>query len=377
MEHYFKKTGPDEGELYVTGQEVLLTSVELPDVKPQKALAALPYAMEDELIDDVEEYHFALLGREANRYHVAIIKRAWLTEVIAPIIDEGLCVNYCAPIALVLPWDECEWTLAIHGELVWFRMGKYEGWCIEAENAVRLLMLTIDSTQQLPAILRMHLFADNKSSHEAQLIEEIKSSLNPFHIEVKEFQESLSWYAFLDEKTIKPTKEIQLLQGGFKPKNRASPTKSIWLATAAVALASVLLSISGQTYLYWALKKQAMTLDSEVLTYYQKVFPEAHTVTSPKILIQREIDKLGQHKGGQFFHVLTLLAEEINAQALQVTIDNLTYSRGKLLSNIEFTDASVLETFSQDLRSKGLNVQQDSAFSKDNKVQARLIIDTA
>src|SRR3982750_1699390 len=45
--------------LIVPAQDIVLTAATLPKLNRQKLLQALPFALEDQLIDDIHELHFA------------------------------------------------------------------------------------------------------------------------------------------------------------------------------------------------------------------------------------------------------------------------------------------------------------------------------
>ena len=70
----------------VPAAEVLLTSVEIPARSPSKIRAALPFALEEELADDIDSLHFAIGAKhESGRIPVAVASRgamdAWLERL--------------------------------------------------------------------------------------------------------------------------------------------------------------------------------------------------------------------------------------------------------------------------------------------------------
>ena len=87
----------------VPAEDVLLTSVHIPARSQAKIRAALPFALEEDLADDVEDLHFAVGDRqENNRLPVAVVSRekmsrwqerldeAGIVSVMVAAINHGL-----------------------------------------------------------------------------------------------------------------------------------------------------------------------------------------------------------------------------------------------------------------------------------------------
>ena len=60
--------------VFVSGVEVVLTDVALPNMNKQKLLKAIPFALEEQLASDVEDNHFAMGDRQQeDKVNVAIV----------------------------------------------------------------------------------------------------------------------------------------------------------------------------------------------------------------------------------------------------------------------------------------------------------------
>ncbi len=77
----------------VPGVEVLTTSVDIP-IKGAKMQAALPYALEELLADDVESLHFAAGSKRSNgRTPVSVVSRQAMDHWISVLRDAGIEAN--------------------------------------------------------------------------------------------------------------------------------------------------------------------------------------------------------------------------------------------------------------------------------------------
>lgn len=75
----------------VPAEEVLLTSVHIPARSAAKIKAALPFALEENLADDVEDLHFAIGDRqENNRLPVAVVARDKMSQWLHRLSEAGI-----------------------------------------------------------------------------------------------------------------------------------------------------------------------------------------------------------------------------------------------------------------------------------------------
>jgi len=92
--------------------ETLLTRVTLPTRSRAKIQQALPYALEDQLLDDPEKLHFAYLRESDGALAVAVTHRARLNAWIDAFKLAGLRPASLCPANLSLPLYPAAWTVA-------------------------------------------------------------------------------------------------------------------------------------------------------------------------------------------------------------------------------------------------------------------------
>ncbi|MEX1265339.1 MAG: type II secretion system protein GspL, partial [Woeseia sp.] len=72
----------------VPGADVLTTSVDLPIKAGARLHAALPYALEESVAEDVEQLHFAAgTRRDQGRTPVAVVSRGLMDDWLARLVD--------------------------------------------------------------------------------------------------------------------------------------------------------------------------------------------------------------------------------------------------------------------------------------------------
>lgn len=124
--------------LLVPGEDVVLLAVDLPLPTQRKRLQALPFAIEDRLIEPVEAVHLALGGEIApRRYLVAVVRHQTIRQWIAAAEAAGLGDAAMMPDALVLPRiADDAWAVEIDGARALVRTGDGAGFAVPAARLV-------------------------------------------------------------------------------------------------------------------------------------------------------------------------------------------------------------------------------------------------
>jgi general secretion pathway protein L len=109
----------------VPGAEVRLAAVSVPARQPAKVLQAAPYALEDQLAEDVETLHFALGPRQPDgQWPVAVTSRARMNEWLKPFQERGLKPDAILPETLCLPATEPgRWSALAEPDQITVRTG--------------------------------------------------------------------------------------------------------------------------------------------------------------------------------------------------------------------------------------------------------------
>ena len=118
----------------VPTEAVLLLAVDLPIANRAKRLAALPFAIEDRIVDPVDAVHLAI-GAELSpkRFLVGVVRHERMAEWIARIEEAGLDHAALVPDALALPRPgESEWAVDLGSTRAVVRRGDGTGFAVPA-----------------------------------------------------------------------------------------------------------------------------------------------------------------------------------------------------------------------------------------------------
>lgn len=98
----------------VPAEEIFLDNVALPGKNRKKLRRAIPYAVEDQLIDDVDNLHFALSDQpQHGRYLVAAVEDRMMDYWDKALINAGIRVETIIPDVSALEQSETGWTVLL------------------------------------------------------------------------------------------------------------------------------------------------------------------------------------------------------------------------------------------------------------------------
>jgi len=116
-------------------EQMFLTSVNTRARKQKHLLKAIPFALEDELADDVDSLHFALGQRYGeNDFPVAVIDKHMLDAVLGQLSEVGIYPDLLTADVFGLPFREDTWTILIENDRALVRTAKYQGFTIDIHN---------------------------------------------------------------------------------------------------------------------------------------------------------------------------------------------------------------------------------------------------
>ena len=352
----------------VPGDDVLLNKVSLPTQNRKKMQTALPYALEDQLVSDIEQLHFAIGERnERGEVACAIVAHKKMQDWINKLKQFGIHPHVMVPDILALPFVEGAWSMLVEDNDVIIRTGNQSGMSVDENQAM----------DYLPILLDEH--ADDKPEqfmvYKTDAMADAKASLSVFDLPVTEDNISNGILTFVHGLVINDT--INLLQGEYSRREQMGKIWRPWLPAAAMFGALVLLQLVITTSHYFQLKSQSNELRAQVEQTYRSAFPQAKNVVNPRVQMERKLKELrgGSGLGGD--GVLGLLQSSGPAlkKASGLMIKSVRYKEGKLNIDIVINDLQSLDKLKQQLISQGrVAVDIVSANSRDNKVESRLKI---
>jgi general secretion pathway protein L len=350
----------------IPADEALVTQVEIPTKNRQRLLQAIPFALETELTQDVEELHFAVgatVGQ--NTTPVVVISRIRIEKWLSALESQGIEPQGLYLDLLCLPHQQESWSLLIDQAQLQILSGLNQGFCADRENAPELLQIALqqagDTGPQRLALYRL-------DEQEIALPEGIETE----SIEL-DSQESL--IGLLAEQ-LNEKSQINLLQGEYKKVDKFTLQWKRWLPAAVLAGVALLLSLTLNLFDYYRYKQQSVDLKREIEQVFRQAFPDIKRIVDPKFQMEQELKTMrgGQRGGSAQFGSLFVPAAAVIKSSPDTRLENISFRDGLLDLQLTIKELQALEKLKQAIEEKGLRVEIRTANATGNQVSSHLRI---
>jgi len=356
----------------ISGTAVLLTQVAIPSKQRQRILQALPFALEEELAENIENLHFAVGGREAEseKIAVAVIARSIMDGIIQELQSVNIKADAIIPDFLAVPELAEAWSIFYCKNKVLVRIAAQSGFSIEKDNLLAVLQITLNEYKnQVPK--QFIVFKDKKSIHDID-------ALQVLNIPIKVESHTEFALAWLAKGLADKTPSLNLLQGNYRPVSKTANTWRHWRLTALLLLSLFAMQVTQQIIEYQGLKNQRTELDTQIEQIYRQTFPEARRIVNPRVQMEQQLKTLrSQHGGAINDDNFLLLFNQISIPLQQtkgLNIQRIDYRSGQFDIHLEVADWQAWEYLKRKLEALNLSVEKQSATSNNNVVQSHLRI---
>ena len=345
----------------VPTSDILLKWVELPPKAGRKALAAIPFILEEELSGDISQQFFALGPKKGNKQAVAIVNKEKLQSWLNIIEDAGLACDQLIPDVLALPLvSENAWSILELGQQLLVRKDDWAGlqgerdWLIQAIN--HLARQYAKKTEQT-------LLVNDYSGTDLADIENLDVSVMPLELPMKVLAQGVK------------SAKFNLLQGQYKINNKVSGQWKTWRLAAVLAGIALFTTLIDRSLEQSRLNEQLADLKTQVSSEYKRAFPNAGAYRDLRTTMTRQMKAL--EKGGTGASMLIMLSqlrpafEDSNVKPQTMRFDS---SRAELRIQAVATNFDDLDKFKRQAEAQGFTVEQGSINQKDNQVIGTLSI---
>jgi len=358
--------------ILIPGTDVLLTQTDIPSKQQQRIIQAVPYALEEQLAEDVEDLHFALGKREplSGNITVAVIARAKMDAYLQQLKAVGITTMVFIPDILAIPKPSDGWGILYLDDIVLIRTGLYAGFAIEPHclgEALHSALLEHENNppQQITVFSGAEPITTLTDLHALGI--PITEETHPKGI--------LAWFA----QGLIETKPLNLLQGDYRPQDKMVKLLRPWRLTAILLLLWGGLLMAEQWIEYYRLSQQRQLLNAQIEKIYRGAFPKARKIVNPRVQMEQKLTALRAQQGSsapneKFLSTLTKISTHL-ARTPAFNLKRLDYRQGKFDIQLTVANLQALEHLKHRLTNLGFTVEIQSATSRNTKVESRLRIE--
>ena len=333
----------DDASVIVAAERVLATTAALPRIKRSKLETALPFALEDALIDDAAEAHVTPGAKLVDgRTVLYAVNRNWLARFLAASAAAKVRIRRVIPEFCMLPTRADEWSVAWDGTQGFLATAHNLGGALDSGDDARVpISLKLRLQQGAPAALR--LFA---------LGNEIQAPDWGLGIPVIYEKQNIDW-----RRTPVPGDAPDLLSGKLAPPPRISEFWP-WLRPALMA-ALLLFGVEVcSSNLEWALlANEKRHLMHGMTETFRETFGADATIVDAPLQMRRNVARLRHAAGIADDADFSPLLERFAAATGSLTgasLRTLRYADGKLDVEMALANAAALDKLQQHITETGL-----------------------
>ncbi|MEJ2403363.1 MAG: type II secretion system protein GspL [Candidatus Thiodiazotropha sp.] len=354
----------------IPASEVLMTHVRIPTRNRQRLLQAIPFSLENELTEDIDELHFAAGVMDDNQLTpVMVIARQRLEEWLSHLEEAGLEPMGLFVDLTCLPRPEGAWSLYQDPQFLLIQTQQNQGFSVDTMNAESVLGLALKQAQEHPPQkLVVHCLEGMEP------IPNLDSIAPDCEITVQSVPSRSELTALLAS-NLNEKSRINLLQGQYLRVDKTTLQWKRWLP--AVVLGAVFTGLSMATTVkdYYTYEQQSKALDLEIRKTFQDAFPDIKRIVDPRVQMEQQLKALqGSGKGFAQFSNLFIPAAEIVNKAPNTTLESISFRDGQLDLQLTIKELQALEPLKSQLRAAGLNVEIRSANASGSQVTSHIRI---
>ena len=356
----------------VPASEALTFAVDIP-AKGSRLLAALPYALEDQVADDIEDLHFAPGKRHGSgAVPVAVVAKTSLEEWLDRLREAGLAPASIVPENHGLARTPNTLSLLVADDLIFFNDGADMSFVIAGispSDAVTAAGVIDDDQSESSQHLFVYCDAAVNDRYEkdwALLRHELSS------VDVNLLPDGILPRLAV---TVASGEGINLLQGRYAAKTDITVMLRPWRYAAIFLLALGVVSIIGKGADYYRLSAERTALQQQFTEEYRTLRPSGSgQVVDPVGAVNELRRSLGASTTAEpvFLPLLTQLAEALQQNDAAV-VESASYRAGAIDVRLNAPDVPTLDRIVQAVNASGrFSATLKSADSVGDRVKSQI-----
>jgi general secretion pathway protein L len=362
----------------VPARDVLRTRADVPLKGGAKLQQALPFALEEQVAEDIDALHFAAGARgEDGRLDVAVVRRDTLAGWLAALEAAGIVPQrVCSEADAVAPMPNTA-TLAVQDDAAVLVESDGTSTAMDADavEGVLALWLARRPAAGNPEAGPLHLVAYGSPGALAPL-DPVWDELRPRveTLDVRVLAEGLLPRLAAQVAT---APGVNLLQGAYARRAGVGAWWPAWRVAAALLAAFALLATAAALLELRALRREVAALDATIDQAFHYVFPDAGPIQDARAQLSSQLQLLGGQGGGashEFLDTLRVVAQALSANG-GARVEAVSYRTGTMELRLRAPNVEALDRIQQLVsQSGGLQAQIQSANAAGEEVVGRLQI---
>ena len=355
--------------------QILLAEPELPPGSGVRLARAVPFALEEQLTEDIDQLSFAIgRRRPSGGTPVAAVSRAVLQGWLSDLSAAGLEPLAMYPDISLMPENPGQTVLWLEkGRLAVRRPGALP-FAVELAPVSEALVVAgviadpLDATAEPKVPESAILYVTREDWARSQIeFEQLSDKFDSLKVQLLP-DGPLPWLA----RGLETTDAVNLLQGDFARSTDFSARWRQWRTAALLAAALLAVHVASQALQIRQAKHETAALDGQIANIFSAAMP-AEPMQDPRRQMQSRLDRI--HKSGaspeDFLRTLKALSSAM-AVTPKTDIDALSYRDNSLDMKVRAPSLAALSQLSQLIGKQGMTAEIQSSTPVAGGVEAHI-----
>lgn len=366
----------------IPGDEVLFCVADIPAKQARFIRQALPFAIEEQLAQDVESMHLALGAHVEEGYRVAAIDRGAMT--LWSTLFGGWAntrLTAICPDAALLPVEGDGWAICLSGDTALLASGRGEWLRMNADNLAMFAgTLALPREDEVISDVPITLYGDQDAQEHHQDLDSVLTSNATISLKRDVLEISpVELLAHAHQRHL--CEPINLCEGEFAIGSSNTGVLRPWRPLIAVACTWFVLQIALEIGLGIYQQQKAEDIQQQAMTMYRQYFPQDRRTHAGNVrrVVEGQLRLAGSEGGSaDFLSLIKQTGQQYEALPGResVTFSSLNYSesRGELIVDLRADSFNKLSALRNGLVQRGLNADIGSVVNEASGARGRLTI---
>ncbi len=354
-----------------------INQLQLPTQNMQKLLKAVPFAIEEFIADDIENFHFVVAkNNHDNATSVVGININTLEKIVQIFQDANINVEKIVPDVLCLAADSKQWVCLNYKNTSYLQTDITNGMVVSHELLPYVLKNKLqDESQTRPEKILLFSEQENTAVFDTLKTENI---LDDDDIEVSRIvYNTHPLVVFCGN--YKQALPLNLLQQTFKPKRKTSGYWQHWRLAASLAAIWLVLHLGLTGFQRAQLNQENIITKATIEKIYKKSFPKSRKIINPRVQMEQKLEELKGNASNGSRGLIFLLAESfsiLGQDKKNITVQSLTFRNNRMDIGLESSNLQAIENLNKNLNNnKNIKSEITSSSSEKDKVKGNLRIE--
>lgn len=370
LEHLTEKAQQRKVVVFVPGCDVAIKQLNVP-AKSQRAIKlAVPYMLEDELAQDVEQLFFAYANikndahtsssNNSNNCFVAVVEQAQMNNWLSWLSVANIRCKTMIPDVLAMPVIADTWQAIMLGQQVLIKQGVWQAQVIDAAiwPMVSDNLVASHKNDSLPVLQH---YSPLPETSEQLTLEHM-----PEELPLVLLANGSHGLAF------------NLLQGQFSVKEKRSPALRTWQIAAAIMMTAFMLNLAYKGMYLWQLTEKQQVIEQEIIDTYMQAFPKTKRVrvATVRSQLKSKMSEIGEGDQNGGFLAMLAKIEPAFAKVTQLKPESIKFDDKRKELRLQATASGYqqFEQFKQQLELQQFTVSQGAQNNQGDKVSGSFSI---